>query len=78
VSRLIFNHFPTSKDLCNKIYLDARVQNGREQNEFRALADMVDASELDGAVIVVADRGYESYNVFAHIAKKRLEISNPS
>ncbi len=31
---------------------------------------MVDRSDLDNKVIVIADRGYESYNVFAHIEQK--------
>jgi hypothetical protein len=31
---------------------------------------MVDRSTLTGKVLVIADRGYESYNVFAHIMKK--------
>lgn len=57
-------------DLINNVYLDAYVQPGRKVNEFRALTDMVDRSTLTGKVLVVADRGYESYNVFAHIIKK--------
>jgi IS4 transposase len=57
-------------DLINNVYLDAYVQPGRKVNEFRALTDMVDGSTLTGKVLVVADRGYESYNVFAHIMKK--------
>ncbi len=58
-------------DLCNKVYLDACIQPGRNKNEFKALTDMVDGSALkDKNVIVIADRGYESYNVFAHIEEK--------
>ena len=63
-------HLNAMYDLCNHLYVDAVVQPGRKQNEFRALTDMVDRSDLDNKVIVIADRGYESYNVFAHIEQK--------
>ncbi|MEL7567542.1 MAG: IS4 family transposase [Dehalobacterium sp.] len=57
-------------DLLNKIYLDAIVQPSKHLNEYRALVDIVDRSNVSGEVIVIADRGYESYNVLAHIAQK--------
>jgi hypothetical protein len=38
--------------------------------EGRALAAMVDRSPLKGKTIVIADRGYESYNNFAHMERK--------
>lgn len=64
-------HLNVMYDLCNKIYLDACVQPGRKQNEFKALNDMVDKSTLDDEnVLIIADRGYESYNVFAHVERK--------
>lgn len=63
-------HLNAMYDLCNKLYIDVCIQPGRKENEFRALADMTDRSNISGDVIVVADRGYESYNVFAHIEKK--------
>jgi hypothetical protein len=63
-------HLNAIYDLCNKLYVDVCIQPGRKENEFRALADMTDRSNISGDVIVVADRGYESYNVFAHIEKK--------
>lgn len=63
-------HLNALYDLCNKLYLDVCIQPGRRENEFRALTDMIDRSNILGNVIVIADRGYESYNVFAHIEKK--------
>jgi hypothetical protein len=57
-------------DLCNKLYVDACIQPGRKENEYRALTDMIDRSAVSDDVIVIADRGYESYNVFAHIEQK--------
>jgi len=63
-------HLNAMYDLCNKLYIDACIQPGKKENEFRALTDMVDRSEINDNVIVIADRGYESYNVFAHIEAK--------
>jgi len=63
-------HLSAMYDLYNKLYVDARVEPGRLQNEKKALAGMVSRSSIDGNVIVVGDRYYESYNIFAHIEKR--------
>lgn len=63
-------HLNAMYDLCNKLYIDVCMQAGKKGHEYRALTDMVDRSKVDGNVIVIADRGYESYNVFAHIEQK--------
>ncbi len=57
-------------DLCNRTYTDALIHNRREANENRALTSMIDRSRITGHVIVIADRGYESYNNLAHIERK--------
>jgi hypothetical protein len=63
-------HLNAMYDLCNRVYIDALVQSGNKENEYMALTDMVDRSEITGKAIVTADRGYESYNVFTHIEQK--------
>jgi len=63
-------HLNSMYDLCSRVYVDSIVQPGRKENEFQALTDMVDRSDIKDQAIVIADRGYESYNVFEHIAKK--------
>jgi len=63
-------HLNALYDLCNRIYVDALTEPRRRVNECKALADMVDRSVVGGKVIVIADRGYENYNVFAHIERK--------
>lgn len=62
-------HLNALYDIGQKIYTDAIVQRSRRANEHRALCDMVDRSDIEKAV-VIADRGFESYNVLAHIQKK--------
>ncbi|MDF2673809.1 MAG: hypothetical protein K0R09_2074 [Clostridiales bacterium] len=63
-------HLNAMYDLCSRVYVDSIVQTGRKENEFQALTDMVDRSDIKEKTIVIADRGYESYNIFEHIAKK--------
>ncbi len=53
----------------NRIYTDVLVQTAADYNEFRACATMIDRSKLEN-VILVADRGYENYNIFAHAIEK--------
>ncbi len=57
-------------DLCNNIYLDAIVQNGKQVNECSAYTKLVDRSNLKEHTIIIADRGYEAYNLFAHAQEK--------
>lgn len=64
-------HINALYDLCNKVYMDATIQAYRLMNESRGLVDMVKRSAIKGKVILIADRGYESYNIIAHIALKK-------
>ncbi len=63
-------HLNALYDVLDRRYTDALVQPARNKNEYRAMTDMIDRSKITGKVIVMADRGYESYNVFAHAEKK--------
>jgi hypothetical protein len=54
----------------SQLYLDAVIQNGREEIKSQSLVEMVDRSELAEPVILIADRGYEAYNNMAHIEQK--------
>lgn len=67
-----FNQFHLNAlyDLRSKLYEDVLIQHGREENEYRALTDLVDRSATLEDTIILADRGLESYNVFAHIEQK--------
>ena len=63
-------HLNTLYDIKNHLYVDAVIQKNRKNmNEHRALQEMVDRSSIFKA-IVIADRGYESYNNMAHIQEK--------
>ena len=56
-------------DLLEHTYKDVTVVGDREANEQRNLCHMVDRSNIQKA-IVIADRGYENYNLMAHIQEK--------
>lgn len=62
-------HLNALYDICHHIYYDAIVQNRYEYHEHKALQEMVDRSDISQALII-ADRGYESYNNIAHIQEK--------
>ena len=63
-------HLNAMYDLCNRLYVDACIQPCRYKNENKALTDMVHRSRIKENVIILADRGFESYNNFAHIENK--------
>ena len=63
-------HLNALYDICNRLYVDASVQPTRLSNEKRAIVDMVDRSHITEKAIIIADRYYESYNIFAHIGRK--------
>ena len=63
-------HLNVIYDLLNRIYVDANVQTLSTRNEYRACAQMIDRSQYQDKVILIADRGYENYNIFAHAIEK--------
>ncbi len=62
-------HLNALFDLTHKIYTDSVIQGRIDLNEHSALQEMVDRSSIKKA-LVIADRGYESYNNMAHIKEK--------
>lgn len=64
-------HLNAMYDLINKVYVDIEMQGKKGMNEHSALVSMVDRSNLSGKVLVLLDRGYESFNNIAHFQEKR-------
>lgn len=62
-------HLNAMYDLLQHIYVDALLQKRRNADESGALTAMVDRSDIE-KVLLLADRGYESYNNLAHIQEK--------
>lgn len=63
-------HLNALYDLKSKLYVESCLQVQKEKNETGALVDMVNRSTLAEPTLIIADRGYESYNVFAHLEEK--------
>ena len=59
-------HLNAFWDIMQGTFLDAVVQKYRNQNEDRALIEMLERSS-PADMILVCDRGYEAYNNIAHI-----------
>ena len=62
-------HLDAMYDLLQRTYMDATLLGQRKTNERSALCAMVDRSELEN-VLLIADRGYEGFNLMAHIQEK--------
>ena len=62
-------HLDAVYDLLQHTYIDAAVCGRRDWNEKGVLCNMVDRSNIAKA-FVIADRGYESYHLMAHIQEK--------
>lgn len=65
-------HLNAMFDLCERRYTDAIIQPGRTNNECRAMTDMIDRCDSGHKTIFLADRGYESYNIFAHVEQREM------
>lgn len=62
-------HLNALYDPLNKSYQAIDIQKSRKVNERQSLCQMVDQFNFSKPTIILADRGYESFNVFEHIKK---------
>ena len=62
-------HLDAVYDLLQHTYVDVAVCGRRDWNEKGVLCNMVDRSNIAKA-LVIADRGYESYDLMAHVQEK--------
>lgn len=75
-------HLNAMYDLCSRRYVDAIVQPRRQADEIGAFITMVDRFPADEKTIFTADRGYESYNLLAHVQERGMKylirVKDPS
>lgn len=67
-------HINALYDLMNHTYCDLIVQGKKKLHERKALNSMVDRYSDSTPTICMADRGYESFNVFAHMNQKDMKF----
>ena len=63
-------HLDAMYDLLRHTYTDAFLVGQRRVNERSSLCSMVDRSSMEN-VLLIADRGYEGFNLMAHIQEKQ-------
>lgn len=68
-------HVVASYRLTDHIFTDAIIQPCRKKNEYAAICDLIDNCSLkDGIPIFIADRGFPSFNMFAHAKEKGVKF----
>ncbi|SHK37478.1 transposase [Hespellia stercorisuis] len=61
-------HINAFYSIQDRRFQDIVIQSGRKHNEYSAFCEMVDAADAtDPATIYICDRGYASFNDFAHV-----------
>ena len=74
-------HLNALYDVTNERFLDAVLQSGHLADEVSAFAQMIDRFPFDDRAIFTADRGYECYNVMAHVMERGMKylirVKNP-
>lgn len=65
-------HLNVLYDICSHTYVDALVQKRRNCDERNALISMLKSGCFVSNTIIVADRGFESYNVMANLQELGL------
>ena len=63
-------HLDAIYDLLRHTYTDAALVGQRKVNERNTLCSMIDRSSMQD-VLLIADRGYEGFNLMAHIQEKQ-------
>ena len=59
-------HLNAIYDLLNKVYVNVNLQPRPTADERKAFVDMLKSQEYASKTLFIADRGYPSYNIFAH------------
>ena len=62
-------HLNALLDILNGIYTDCVLEPDRKTHERAALNVLADRYHLPSPAIILGDRGYESFNVFAHLIR---------
>lgn len=60
-------HINALFSILDKKFIDLLIQPARKRNEYSAFCQMVDLAQPDSSYIYICDRGYASYNDFAHV-----------
>ena len=57
-------------DILNRTFADVVIQAETKKDEIGALVEMLKRNDFDRKTLIIADRGFESYNLIAHCLEK--------
>lgn len=63
-------HLTPLYDLLNRTFIDAVIQPEPKKDEIGALVTMLERNTFSQQTLIIADRGFESYNLIAHMLAK--------
>ena len=63
-------HMTPLYDILNKVYLEAVIQPEPHKDEIDALIELVRRNKFKEKTLIIGDRGFESYNLLAHLTEK--------
>lgn len=63
-------HLNPLYDVLNRTYFDAVLQPEPQKDEIGALVEMLRNNDFLTPTLIIADRGYESYNLLAHLIEQ--------
>ena len=63
-------HLTPLYDILNKVYLEAVIQPEPQKDEIGALIELVKRNTFKEMALIIGDRGFESYNLLAHLTEK--------
>lgn len=66
-------HLNAAFDVETRQFVDAIIEKGCKENECGTACELVDGLSERHPVIIMADRGYENYNLFAHIEERLFD-----
>ena len=66
-------HVTAAYHIQDRVFTDAVIQPTTKKNEYAAICDLIDRCDTsEGIPLFIADRGFSSYNVFAHCFEKNI------
>ena len=68
-------HLNALYDVCNKRFLDVEIQQALKEDEYGAACKLVERISEKHPVILLADRGFENYNLFAHVEERLFDYA---
>ena len=66
-------HLNSLYDICNKLFINVVVNKESKIDECGSACNLVDQTDDRYPVIFIADRGYENYNLMAHIEERLFD-----